>query len=90
MASLVWGVQDLVIEDREVEGETQADRVSWSKVGLGDFGSVLVRLKGLVCRDLSLVAESELGEVAVIIALPVNDVSAFVSVSLFKASHILW
>lgn len=45
VASLVWGVQDLVVEDREVQGETQTDGVGRRKVGLGNFGGVLVSLK---------------------------------------------
>jgi hypothetical protein len=36
---------------------------------LGDFCSVRVCIKGLVCRGLSLVAESELSEVAGVIVL---------------------
>lgn len=41
VASTVGGVQDLVVEDGEVESETQTDRVSWSELSLGNIGSAL-------------------------------------------------
>ena len=90
MARLIWGVENLVVEDGEVQCETKANWVSGSQVGLGDFGGVLVCLEGLVCGGLSLVAESELSEVAVVVAFPVIDVSADVALRLRKSSHILW
>lgn len=70
MASLIGRVQDLIVEDREVQGKTKTDGVSGGEVGLGDFGSSLVRLKRLVRRFLALVGSSELSEVAVIVTLP--------------------
>lgn len=70
MASLVGGIQNLIVEDREVEGETEADGVSRGQLGLGDLGGSLVGLEGLVGRVLALVANGELGEVAVVITLP--------------------
>ena len=44
MACAIWRVQDLVVEDREIEGKTQTDRVSWSKLGLCDISSILFQL----------------------------------------------
>jgi hypothetical protein len=41
VASAVGRVEDLVVEDREVEGQTQPDRVGWGELGLCDVGSVL-------------------------------------------------
>ena len=41
MTGTVWGVQDLVVEDGEVESETQADGVRRCQLGLGDIGSIL-------------------------------------------------
>ena len=41
VACTVWGVQDLVVEDGEVEGETKADWVSWGELGLCNIGRVL-------------------------------------------------
>ena len=42
MAGTIGRVQDLVVENGEVECETEADRVSRSKIGLSDIGSVLI------------------------------------------------
>jgi hypothetical protein len=69
---LVWGVQDLVVEDGEVEGEAETDWVGWCEVGLGNFGSVLIGLKGLIGRLLALITNGELSKVAVIVTLPVG------------------
>ena len=41
VAGLVGSVQDLVVEDGEVQGETQADGVRGSELGLGDIGCAL-------------------------------------------------
>jgi hypothetical protein len=76
VAGLVGSVQDLVVEDGEVQGKTQADGVCGGELGLSDLGSSLVGLKGLVSRVLALVANGELGEVAVVVALP----SAIISI----------
>ena len=35
-ARLVWRVEDLIVEHREVERETEADRVSRGKLDVGD------------------------------------------------------
>ena len=75
VACLIRGVQDLIVEDREVESETKADWVGWGKVGLGNFGSVLVSLEGLIGGLLSLVTNGELSKVTVVISLP-NELSA--------------
>lgn len=74
LASLIGRVEDLVIEDREVKGESETDRMRGGEVSLGNFGGVLVGLEGLVGGLLALVTESELGEVAVVITLPVAEV----------------
>ena len=44
LAGLVGGVEDLVVEDREVESQTESDRVSRLHLALADLKSVLVRL----------------------------------------------
>ena len=41
MACAVGGVEDLVVEDREVEGKSKTDGVSWGELGLGNVGSTL-------------------------------------------------
>jgi len=73
MASLIRGVEDLVVEDREVKGKTQTDRVSRRQVGLGDLGSGLVCLERFISRLLAPVSNGELGKIAVVITLPTGQ-----------------
>jgi hypothetical protein len=75
VASLVGRVEDLVVEDREVEGKTKSDWMSRGEVGLSDLSGGLVCFKRLVGGLLSLVGSSEFGKVAVIITLPVQSMS---------------
>lgn len=74
VASLVGGVEDLVVEYGEVKGKTKTDRVGWGKFGLGNLGGSLVGVEGLVGGVLALVANGELSEVTVVVALPVDGV----------------
>lgn len=90
MASLVGGVEDLVVENGEVQSKTQADRVGRGKVGLGNLGSVLVSLEGLVGGLLALVASCELGEVTVVVTLPVFLSDHDAGDSKRVNTHILW
>lgn len=71
VAGLIGGVEDLIVEDREVQGKTKTDWVSGGKIGLSNLSGVLVGLERLVRRLLSLVANGELSKVAVVIALPI-------------------
>lgn len=73
MASLIGRVQDLVIEDGEVQCETETDRMSWGKVGCGNFGGRFVGLQGLIGRDLTLVTKCKLSKVTMIVALPMSE-----------------
>jgi len=41
VACAIWGVENLVVEYREVEGETEADGVGRCQVGLCDGGGSL-------------------------------------------------
>ena len=41
VAGAVRRIQDLVVEDREVQGEAETDGVGWGQLGLGDVGGVL-------------------------------------------------
>lgn len=75
VASLVWRVEDLVVEDGEVQGKAETDWVSWCKIALGNLGGGLVSLEGLVGGLLALVADGELSEVAVVVTLPGVDIS---------------
>lgn len=86
VTSAIGRVQNLVVEDGEVKGETKADGVGGGKVSLSDIGSVLrwsascaarstnetylVSLVGGGSSNLALVAGGKLSEIAVIIALP--------------------
>ena len=71
VAGLVRRVENLVVEDREIQGETKTDGVSWCKLGGRDFGCCLVCLQRLVGGFFALIAQSEFGKVAVVVALPV-------------------
>lgn len=42
VACAVGGVEDLVVEDGEVQGETKADGVGGGEISLGDIGGVLL------------------------------------------------
>ena len=75
LASLVGGVEDLVVEDGEVQGKTETDGVGRGQAGGGDLSSSLVGLERLVGRGLALVANGELGKVTVVVTLPVTKVS---------------
>ena len=70
VASLIRGIEDLVVEDGEVEGKAETDGVGRGELGLGNLGGGLIGLEGLVGRVLALVADGELGEVTVIVTLP--------------------
>lgn len=70
MARLIRRIKDLIVEDREIQGETKTDWMRGSKVSLSDFGSILVGLKRLVSRRLAFVAKSKFGQVAVVVSLP--------------------
>ena len=48
MAGTVGRVEDLVVEDGEVEGETETDGVGGSELGLGNVGGVLMNLLDIV------------------------------------------
>jgi hypothetical protein len=72
MASLVWGVVDLVVEHGEVECKTETDWVGWGEIGLSNIGGALICLEGLVCRLLALIANGELSQVTVVITLPIT------------------
>jgi len=75
VASLVGGVENLVVEDGEVQGETKADGMCRGEVSLSNVGCGSVSLERLVGRSLALVAKGELSEVAVIVTLPVMILS---------------
>jgi hypothetical protein len=73
LASLVGRVENLVVENGEVQRETETDGVGRGKVGSSNIGSSLVGLERLVGRGLALVTNGKLGEVTVVVALPEED-----------------
>ena len=62
MARAVGRVEDLVVEDGEVEGQTQTDGVGGREIVGGDGGGGRVGLQGLGGRFLADVAVLELYE----------------------------
>lgn len=92
VAGTVGRVEDFIVEDGEVEGETETDGVRGGQVSLGNVGGVLsgqyycpllqtkqnqiTHLVGLVgggSGDLALAARSKLGQITVVVTLPVFD-----------------
>lgn len=73
VAGLIRRVENLVVEDGEVQSQTQADGVGRGKLSLGNLGGSLVRLERLVGRILATVTDGELSEIAVVVSLPVID-----------------
>lgn len=91
LASLVRGVQDLVVEHGEVQRKTEADGVSGGQAASSDLRGSLVRLERLVGRSLALVAHGELGKVAVVVTLPVKEVSLRALAAVIgSGTYILW
>jgi hypothetical protein len=72
VAGLIGSIEDLVVEDGEVQGESETDGVGRRELGLSNLGGSLVGFKGLVGRILALVSDGELGEVTVVITLPIK------------------
>ena len=70
MARLIRRIENFVVENGEIQGETKADWVGGSKVSLSNFGGILVGLEGFVGRSLTLVTKGEFSQIAVVIPLP--------------------
>jgi len=68
-AGAVGGSSDLVVKDREVEGEAETDGVSGSELLLSDFRGGLVGVEGSLAGFVALLAGEELSEVAVVVTL---------------------
>lgn len=92
MAGLIGGTEDLIVEDREVEGKSEADRMGRSKIGRSDLGGRLVSFQRLIGRILALVANRKFGEITVIVALPVIGISNSIPLVTERSgvAHILW
>ena len=79
VAGSVGGREDFVVEDGEVEGETQSDGVGGRQVLVGDGRSGGVSVQSGGSGSLSRVADLELGQVSVVVALHlvVEDLAFF-------------
>jgi hypothetical protein len=71
LAGLVWRVENLVVEHGEVQGKAETDRVGGGEVLSGDLGGSFIGLKRHVGGSFALVTNGKLGEVAVVVALPI-------------------
>merc|ERR1712117_221380 len=69
LASLLGRVEDLVVEDGEVERQTEANRMRGLHLGLSNFKSFLVSLLRIFENSCSSVTHSHLGKVPEVIAL---------------------
>jgi len=74
-AGLVGRVEDFVVEHREVECQTEADRVSGWQFRIGNIRRRLVGHKRLLCGFFALVTSGKLGQVAMVVTfhLEVED-----------------
>lgn len=75
MASLVRRVEDLIVKDGEVERKAETNWMGRCEVGSCDLSGRLVSFQRLVGRIFALVANGELGEIAVVVTLPVLGIS---------------
>lgn len=72
MTRLIRRVQNLIVENREVQGKAEPDWVCWCEVSLCDLGGILVSLEGQVGRVLALGTEGKFGQITVVVALPIS------------------
>ena len=64
MTGLLGRVEDLVVEDGEVEGESEPDGVGRLHLALGDLERLLVRLLGVLQHGGPVVPGGNLGKVS--------------------------
>merc|ERR1719162_1275164 len=69
VARFVGCVEDLVVKDGKVKGQTKADGMRWGKVRLGNSTGCLVSIQGGSGGFLSCVSCLEFGKVSVVISL---------------------
>ena len=75
VASLVGGVEDLIVKDREVESQAKANRMCRGEIRCCNLSSSLVCLQRLVGRSFALITKSKLGKIAVVVTLPAPLIS---------------
>ena len=66
LARLVVVVHDFVVEDGEVEGETEADWVAWVKT-FGELVCLIVSFEGTLLDSIELVLIGRLSDVSIVI-----------------------
>lgn len=69
-ASAIRRVENFVIENREVEGQSEADGVGGGQVYHGNVAGSLVSHQAVLSRLLPVVADGKLSQVPVVVALP--------------------
>ena len=70
LASSVRSVEDLKVEHREVESETEAYRVRWRQLRCCHITSCLVCNQAALRSGLAIITSSKLSQISVIISLP--------------------
>ena len=58
-------VENLVVENGEVECESESDGMRWLHLGLGDFKRLLIRLLGVFQHGGAVITGGDLGKVPV-------------------------
>lgn len=74
MASLIGRIENLIVKDGEIKGQTKADWMSRCEIRLGNLRGILISLQGLIGRLLAPLSRSEFGEITMIISFPLNRV----------------
>lgn len=69
MASTIGAIENLVVKDRKVEGQSKTDGVSGGKVRGGNLRGALVGIEGGRGGGLADISLLELGEVTVVVSL---------------------
>jgi hypothetical protein len=70
MACAIGTIQNLIIEDREVEGKSKTARVCWRQFSDSNIGGGLVSIEGLVGRVFPLAACGKVSQVEVVTTYP--------------------
>jgi hypothetical protein len=54
VACAIGGIQDLVVENREVEGQAKTDGVGWGELGLRNIGSILGKVSAPIIEVFAI------------------------------------
>lgn len=69
-ASTVWRVEDFIIENWKIKGQSQTNGVRWREFNHGNVASSFVRYQTVLCCLLPVIACGKLCQVPVVISLP--------------------